>query len=246
MPKAAEINYLALTGESGRVHSLGKPFSDQWCGLNLASIGTIMMMLPDPPARILDMGCGGGWTSAFYARRGYHVVGQDIAPDMIELAEENKAQHGVGDNLSFVCSDYEGLDFKEEFDAVIFFDCLHHAEDERAAIASAYNALKPGGILITHEPGEGHSVAPGSIEAMQIYGVDERDMPPHLIIRHARELGFSSWRVFPMQHDMIEVLYRQNVPKNLFSRVARERLKLIWQMAFRPSLRQGGVVICKK
>ena len=246
MTKEAELNYLALTGESGRVHSLGKPFTDMWCGLNLASVGTIMALLPEPPRKILDMGCGGGWTSIFYAKRGYDVVGQDLAPDMIELAEENKAHHGVGDNLSFLCSDYEGLDFNEEFDVVIFYDCLHHAEDERAAIASAYRALKPGGMMMTHEPGEGHSVAPGSIEAMEIYGVDERDMPPHLIIKHARELGFKSWRVFPMQHDLIETHYKQNVPRRLWSRVARERARFVLKMAFRPSLQTGGLVICVK
>ena len=245
MSKQAEMNYLALVGTSGRAHSLGKPFTDEWCGLNLASVGTIMMLLPDPPARILDMGCGGGWTSIFYAKRGYSVVGQDLAPDMITLAEQNQAHHGLGNNLSFVCSDYENLDFSEEFDAVIFYDCLHHAEDERAALASAYRALKPGGMLMTHEPGEGHSLAPGSIEAMKAYGVEERDMPPHLIIRHARELGFSSCQVFPMQHDLIETFYRQKVPR-LFSRGARERAKFVLKMAFRPSMQAGGLVVCVK
>ena len=44
-----------------------------------------MGFLPDPPARILDMGCGGGWTSIFFAKRGYEVVGQDISQDMIDV-----------------------------------------------------------------------------------------------------------------------------------------------------------------
>jgi ribosomal protein L11 methylase PrmA len=63
--KLAEQNYLALTGDAGTVHNLGKPFTDSGCATNLASIGTIMALLPDPPARILDMGCGAGWTSVF-------------------------------------------------------------------------------------------------------------------------------------------------------------------------------------
>jgi len=243
--KTAEQNYLALTGEAGRLHSLGKPFSDPYCGVNLASIGTIMALLPEPPARVLDMGCGGGWTSIFFAKRGYNVVGQDIAEDMIALAKENKAQHGLDGALSFICDDYESISFDEEFDAVIFYDCLHHAEDERAALASAYRALKPGGILITHEPGEGHSAAPGSIEAMRLYGVNERDMPPHLILWHARELGFSSGRIFPMQHELIELFYRQPVPPFL-SRKGQNRAKRVLGLAFRPSHKASALVVCTK
>jgi SAM-dependent methyltransferase len=245
LSKLAEQNYLSLTGEAGRTHSLSKPFSDAFCGVNLASIGTIMMLLPEPPARILDMGCGGGWTSIFYARRGYEVVGQDIAQDMVDLANENMAAQEIGKNLSFVCNDYEGTNFADEFDAVIFFDCLHHAEDERAALASAYRALKPGGMLITHEPGEGHSTAPGSIEAMELYGVKERDMPPHLILGHARELGFSSSRVFPMQHELIELFYREPIPPR-YSKKGRERAKRALNAAFRQAQRASSLIVMIK
>lgn len=114
MSKLAEQNYLTLTGEGGKAHSLGKPFSDAGCGSNLASIGTIMTLLPEPPLRILDMGCGAGWTGVFLAKRGYEVVGQDISQDMIDLANENKAQNDLDGRLSFVCRDYEQTDATEE------------------------------------------------------------------------------------------------------------------------------------
>lgn len=245
MSKLAEQNYLALTGQAGKEHSLSKPFSDAYCGSNLAAIGIIMGFLPDPPARILDMGCGGGWTSIFFAKRGYEVVGLDISQDMVDLANINKECQKVGANLSFACSDYEMADFKESFDAVIFYDCLHHAEDERAALASAYSALKPGGMVITHEPGEGHSVAPGSIEAMQLYGVDERDMPPHLIIRHGEELGFKTSRVYPLPDELLSIFYREPIPR-LISKGARNRSRRVLSAAFRPSLRAGGIVVMTK
>ena len=245
MSKEAEQNYLALTGEAGRAHSLGKPFTDVYCGINLAAIGTIMTLLPEPPARVLDMGCGGGWTSIFLARRGYEVVGQDIAQDMIDLADENKRQHNLDANLSFVCRDYEDTAFDAEFHAVLFFDCLHHADDERAALASAYRALKPGGIVITHEPGEGHAEAPGSIEAMRIFGVSERDMPPHLIIRHGTALGFRKSRIYPMQDTVLDLFFREKIPRR-FSKAWRYRAKQIYEMAFKPSDRTGSIVVMTK
>ncbi|HEY8047945.1 MAG TPA: class I SAM-dependent methyltransferase, partial [Ramlibacter sp.] len=95
MTKAAEQGYASKIGEGGRQHSLDKPFSDEGCGENLVGLGTIMQLLPAPPARVLDLGCGAGWTSTFLGMRGYHVTGQDIAPDMLALARENKRRYGV-------------------------------------------------------------------------------------------------------------------------------------------------------
>jgi SAM-dependent methyltransferase len=245
MSKNSERNYLKTTGDAGRYHNLGKPFSDIQCSINLASIGTIIALLPPPPARILDMGCGAGWTSVFFAKRGYEVIGQDISEDMIDLARENQTRQGVGDNLSFVSADYESIGVDDQFDAVIFFDCLHHAEDERSAMASAHRALKPGGLLITHEPGEGHSTAPGSIAAMELYGVTEKDMPPHLIIQHGLELGFASYRIYPMQEYLLHLFYTAPVPR-LLSRGGWLRAKQVLKAAFRPSDRASAIVALTK
>lgn len=247
MSKAAEQNYLQLTGEAGRAHSLAKPFSDEHCAVNLASMGAIMALLPPPPARLLDMGCGAGWTSLFLARRGYDVVGQDISEDMIALAEQSRGAESevVRGRLHFRRGDFESGGSAGAFDAVLFFDCLHHAEDERAALASAWRALKPGGILLTHEPGEGHSASPGSVAAMEQFGVRERDMPPDLIWSAARSAGFRSHRVYPMQEELLKVFYRQEVPP-LFSWKALLRARRVLRAAFRPSRRDSAITVFHK
>jgi len=247
MPKDAERAYLANIGEDGAHHSLHKPFSDPYCGLELASIGFIMGLLPSPPAHILDMGCGGGWTSQFFARAGYTVTGQDIAPDMIALAQENARINGVADRTTFVCSDFENLDLDGQFDAAIFFDALHHADDEALAIRSAYRALKPGGMLVTHEPGEGHSTAPGSIEAMERYGVNERDMPPHLIMARGREAGFTGFRVLPMPHVLQDIFYTpRSYPNRRLSARRWRMTKRVLKLLFEPDLKQGAIVVLTK
>lgn len=245
MTKQAERDYLEKTGEMGRAHSLHKPFSNPDCGLTLASIGAIMNLMPPRPARILDLGCGGGWTSVFFAKYGYEVVGQDLAVDMIELAMEAKALNGVGDNLRFIVSDYEGLTFRDEFDCAVFFDCLHHAVDEAAAIGSVFAALKPGGIMITHEPGEGHSTMPYSIEAMRLYGVNERDMPPHLIIAQGEKAGFRDAQIFPMQHELLELFYRPRYPR-LWSKSGLKLARRILRLVFGADPRQGAIVVMRK
>lgn len=247
MPKAGEVSYLATTGEAGREHSFEKPFSDGYCGINLASIGFIMTLMPEPPARILDLGCGGGWTSTFYAKRGYEVVGQDIAPDMIDLARKNGARHGLDHRLSFICSDFEALDMDNQFDVAIFFDSLHHAEDELLAIRSAYRALKPGGILITHEPGDGHATSPESIEAMRLYGVTERDMPPRLIMQRGAEVGFTDFRVLPLPHYLQQIFYgERNYPQRLLSKRRWKLTRRVLRLLFDPNPGDSAIVVMTK
>ncbi len=38
--------------------------------------------------RLLDVGCGSGWLSEYFARLGYDVTGLDISPDLVEVARE--------------------------------------------------------------------------------------------------------------------------------------------------------------
>lgn len=248
MTKEAEQAYLANIGEGGRQHSLLKPFSDPLCGTNLVSIGIIMSLLPPPPARLLDLGCGGGWTSIFYALRGYQVVGQDIAPDMIDLATENRKRNALGeDQLQFLCADYESLGDAGQFDCAVFFDSLHHADDEALAIRSAYNSLKPGGILVTHEPGEGHSTSPHSIAAMEQFGVNERDMPPSLIIKRGLEAGFNDHRVLPMPHELFDIFYvKRSFPKRWLSKRRYNAMQRISNMLFDPKMNASSIVILTK
>jgi len=249
VPKDGEIEYLRNLGEAGRQHAANKPFSDAQCHIFLEDIGAILALLPPPPGRLLDLGCGTGWTSNFFARRGYDVVGVDIAADMIAIANELRDQAGLR-NLTFVESDYETLDFREAFDIAIFFDSLHHAVDADATVRRVFDALKPGGMCVTREPGAGHAEMPASIEAVEKYRVTENDMHPRKVIALAREAGFRDFYVFPLPHENRVTAYRltdavrvvgdrrgAGIPdpmanawwlKRLFHRLVR------WRFGFRP------------
>jgi SAM-dependent methyltransferase len=191
-----EIDYLKNLVADEREHAVNKPFSDPRCGEYLVEIGTILRLLPPAPARLLDLGCGTGWTSCLYAKSGYEVVGQDVAADMIVQANRNKHVNDL-DNVHFIIGNYEDLAFEDEFDAAVFFDSLHHSLSEERALEAVYRALRPGGICITCEPGVGHARSAESVRAMRRFNVTERDMPPRRIIRAARQAGFCVFQTYP-------------------------------------------------
>lgn len=235
MPKQAEIDYPKAIGPAALAHAGRKPFSDPNCGRLLVELGLIVTQLPPPPARVLDLGCGTGWSSAFLARAGYEVVGVDLAPDMIAQARRNSDVA----NLSFQVGDFEDLPFSDEFDAVVFFGALHHAEDERQALASAFRALKPGGVCITCEPGSGHADAPASRAAVRQYGVTEKEMPPRKIIRLARLVGFAGARIVPDVLDFVAVFCTGATGGWL------RQLGRLWKYLRRAPERSGIVVLSK-
>ena len=156
---------------------------------------------------------------------------------MIELAEQNRARHAP-ETASFVVQDYESMSFRDEFDAAIFYDALHHAEDEKAALAGAYNALKPGGICIASEPGEGHGATEAAQYAVRSFGVTEKDMPPHHIIATARQVGFRDFRVYLRPQKPMPVAAERPIvfeaSRRVRRKLARRFLRKAWRVLQQP------------
>jgi ubiquinone/menaquinone biosynthesis C-methylase UbiE len=222
---------------------VGKPFSDPDCARYLADISAIISLLPPLPARLLDVGCGTGWTSLFFARIGYEVVGVDIADDMVELANKTALESGLK-NINFMTADYETMSFDNEFDCAVFFDSLHHSVDENLAIKVIYKALKPNGRCITDEPGRGHGSSEVSLEAVNKFQVTERDMPPGAIFRAGKKAGFKHFYTFPYAYNFIQLTYRlKGTGIDYFIRKLSNKIKLFGRTNM---LKHGGITLMVK
>ena len=115
--------------------------------------GAVTQVLADRPfgPRVLDLGCGPGWTSIFLAARGLDVVGADVSESMLEVARDNARRHGV--TVEFREAEMQGgFDLGHDFDSVLIFDALHHCQDEAAVLRHCFDALKPGGTILLVEP----------------------------------------------------------------------------------------------
>lgn len=77
----------------------------------------LAMLRPEGGERVLDLACGIGRHSLELRRRGFEVVGVDIAPDLLEIADRTAGEEGL--EISFMEADLRELELNDEFDIVL-------------------------------------------------------------------------------------------------------------------------------
>jgi len=105
--------------------------------------------------RVLDVGCGNGYTTKLIAPLVEQVVGIDYSEEMIRRAEEESIRQSSSDNEQIV---FRVCDVRQlspallgVFDAVISERCLINLpswEDQKQAIANIASILRPGGRFV--------------------------------------------------------------------------------------------------
>jgi len=98
--------------------------------------------------RVLDLGCGGGLSTACLVQRGATVVGVDLSRASLHVASRYARRPGYLESV-FTCGRAESLPFADtSFDVVWCTDVLEHIPDLPTAIAQIARVLKPGGLLL--------------------------------------------------------------------------------------------------
>lgn len=96
---------------------------------------------------VLDIGCGGGFSCEFMAKKGAKVSGIDLSDVSIETAKAHAKdsgliidyRHGKAENLP-----YEA----DKFDVIFCVDVLEHLEDVAIVLAEIKRVLKPQGTFL--------------------------------------------------------------------------------------------------
>lgn len=126
-------------------HAARKPGYDSYWHFNRDAF---LSLLPTPPARVLDLGCGEGRLSRDLKRLGFEVVGIDASPTLIRYAREADPQ---GDYR--VASATE-LPFDGGwFELVVAFNTLMDLDDMFTAVREVWRVSREGGALcisVTH------------------------------------------------------------------------------------------------
>ena len=99
-------------------------------------------LLPAPPARTLDLGCGEGRLARDLVERGYDVVAVDASPSMVTAARE------VAPEMEIHLADAASLPFPDgSFDLVLAFMSLQDADDLSGVAHEAGRLLRTGGRM---------------------------------------------------------------------------------------------------
>jgi SAM-dependent methyltransferase len=171
------------------------------------------------PARVLDIGCGHGWSSIALARAYPHALVDGFDPDALSVqrAREHAAAEGVDDRVQFHETDAAALDGPA--DLAMAFECVHDMSDPVSVLGAARRALRDDGamLVVDERTRDAFDGTPDDLEAY-FYGWSLFDclpaglaaspsvgtgtvMRPATLRRYAEQAGFSRFEILPIEHD---------------------------------------------
>jgi SAM-dependent methyltransferase len=112
---------------------------------------SMFKLLPDLAGRsVVDLACGEG----IYARRlmragADRVVGVDISPEMISLAERAEAVEPLG--VRYVVADVATVEFDQPFDLAVcsyLFNYARSRAELRRLVENVHRLVRPGGLVV--------------------------------------------------------------------------------------------------
>jgi 2-polyprenyl-3-methyl-5-hydroxy-6-metoxy-1,4-benzoquinol methylase len=147
-------------------------------------------LIPQPPKRLLEIGCGNGVVALEAARRGYSVDGIDLSREAIAWARECGASDGL--DVSFHHGNVCTMPFLASglFDVVIDGNCLHciMGDERKNCLDEVHRVLRPDGIFVVStmcgEPKSDDACARFDSESRVLFA----DGRPYRVLKPADEI----------------------------------------------------------
>lgn len=95
--------------------------------------------------RVLDAGCGVGFFSRFYARKGFELHAIDISEKAVMITKKSFEVFGLKGTIKI--ASVESIPYEDNyFDYIVSNGVIHHTVDTEKAVEEFYRVLKPGGL----------------------------------------------------------------------------------------------------
>ena len=182
-----------------------------------AAIPDLKERLSDGTARILDIGCGLGWSSVCIAQAfpGVRVDGVDLDPGSIEAAQRLAVTEEVTEQVTFELRDAATLS-GAGYDVATMFEMVHDLSRPVEALRVAREAVGSEGVVLVADEPVSDAFAGPHEEDSRYYGysilhclpasMTEPDsaatgtvMRPDTLRRYAEAAGFASVEVLPVE-----------------------------------------------
>jgi SAM-dependent methyltransferase len=174
------------TGRGVPYRKYGRDFREGQAGINRAAflkeLGSVWLpslsdiharLQADPPARIADIGCGGGWSSIGMAQAypKVRVDGYDLDEPSVEDAHLNVKLAGLDDRVKIYLRDAGDPTLKGRYDLVTAFECIHDMSDPVGALRTMLGLVGENGTVVIMDERVGDSfTAKGNDVEWMMYG----------------------------------------------------------------------------
>jgi SAM-dependent methyltransferase len=187
----------------------------------LTALPDVQARLAAGGARVLDLGCGEGWSSVALAEAfpEVRIDGVDLDEPSLVAARRTAMRAGVADRVTFTTADALRAG-TGAYDLVCVFEALHDMADPVAVLASARDRLAPtGAVLIADEKVAETFTAPGDdverlnyafsvthcLPATRAEGAVEEAgtvLRPATVRGYAERAGYTRFEILPIEHDL--------------------------------------------
>jgi SAM-dependent methyltransferase len=141
------------------------------------------------------------------------VIGLDISPVAIDVANERKRQAGLT-NLEFRCLPLSGLPQADKFDAIVCIGFLHHIQESEmpALLAGCRARLNQGGLFYSMDPDRNGMLRKvGRVVLGARYNMyhtpDERELDSGELTLHLKASGFKSVTIWHNDLTLIPAMW---------------------------------------
>ncbi len=100
---------------------------------------------------LLDVGCGLGEASVYFALEGAEVTATDLAQKMLDVANQLAEKNGVHIHVHKSAAESLALPPDRQFDIIYAGNLLHHVDIE-STLLSVIPYLKPDGLFVSWDP----------------------------------------------------------------------------------------------
>jgi SAM-dependent methyltransferase len=211
---------------------VNRPWFEQRLAPTLAALPAVHEALSRPGARVVDVGCGFGWSTLALARAypGAEVHGIDVDGPSVAAARAAAAEAGLESRVRFHLADAAELAAAEPFDAAFAFECVHDLPRPAAVLESVRRAMRPDGVVVVMDEAVAEEFrAPSDDVDRMMYGYSlfvclpdglsttpsagtGTVMRPATLRRYAHEAGYAGVEVLPVDDFGFFRFYRLTLP----------------------------------